>query len=280
MAGVLLAQTCCANVDSLSCYDLMREMRADHAGYEEARIREGYGALLAWYSRDLAIHLNTPVNEIQWRADGVTVLGGGMVFEARACIITVPVSILQREIIRFEPPLSEGKRWAIHALQMRAATKLIYRFQERLWPEDLTYLAHPGAVPRWWTPGYQRENGAILCAYVTTEWAENLDRISEASALDAGLRDLSALLDIPLRTLESKLIQGKRFSWAGEHYTQGGYAHVPPGAAAARPLLAQPEGGVLFFAGEATAYDTNPQTVHGAIESGWRAARECLESIS
>ncbi|MGQ9549684.1 MAG: FAD-dependent oxidoreductase, partial [Roseiflexus sp.] len=29
-----------------------------------------------------------------------------------------------------------------------------------------------------------------------------------------------------------------------------------------------------FFAGEATAYDSNPQTVHGAIESGWRAADE------
>jgi monoamine oxidase len=163
---------------------------------------------------------------------------------------------------------------------MRAATKLIYRFQERLWPEDLTYMAHPGAVPRWWTPGYQRENAAILCAYVTTEWAENLDRISEASALDAGLRELSTLLDIPVKTLERKLVQGKRFSWASEHYTLGGYAHVPPGAAEARPLLAQPEGGVLFFAGEATAYDTNPQTVHGAIESGQRAARECLVSIS
>lgn len=280
MAAVLLAQTCCANLDSLSCYDLMREMNADHTGYEEARIQEGYGALLSWYSRDLAILLKTPVDEIHWSTDGVTALAGATSFEARACIITVPVSILQREIIRFEPPLSENKRWAIQALRMRAATKLIYRFQERLWPEDLTYMAHPGATPRWWTPGYQRANGAILCAYMTTEMAENLDMVSEASALASGLRELSALLDIPLKTLERALVQGKRFSWATEYYTLGGYAHAPPAAAAARPLLAQPEGGVMFFAGEATAYDTNPQTVHGAIESGWRAARECLVSIS
>ncbi|MEZ4733419.1 MAG: FAD-dependent oxidoreductase [Caldilineaceae bacterium] len=61
-------------------------------------------------------------------------------------------------------------------------------------------------------------------------------------------------------------------AWASDPYACGGYAHIPPGAAAARLLLAQPEGGALFFAGEATAYDTNPQTVHGAIESGWRAA--------
>ncbi len=53
---------------------------------------------------------------------------------------------------------------------------------------------------------------------------------------------------------------------------------VPPGEAWARVVLAQAEG-ALCFAGEATAHDTNPQTVHGAIESGWRAAREIVVSL-
>lgn len=53
--------------------------------------------------------------------------------------------------------------------------------------------------------------------------------------------------------------------WAG-----GGYAHAPPGCADARFALASPEratmaGGQgcapsLFFAGEVTAYHSNPQT--------------------
>ncbi len=35
----------------------------------------------------------------------------------------------------------------------------------------------------------------------------------------------------------------------------------------------------LFFAGEATAYDSNPQTVHGAFESGVRAAIQCHAAL-
>jgi monoamine oxidase len=276
MADVLLAQTCCASIDALSCADLVREMRADHAGHEEARIREGYGALLHRYSRELPIRLNMPVSDILWNDRGVTAISGDHQFRARQCIVTVPVSILQRNIIRFEPPLSQDKRRAIEALRTEPATKLMYRFRERLWSSDLTYMAHTGLAARWWTPGYPRPNVAVLCAYITADRARQIDAMEETTALAAGLQELSVLLDIPLETLRAELVSARRFSWANEAYTLGGYAHVPPGAAGARPLLAQPEGGVLYFAGEATVYETNPQTVHGAIESGWRAARECL----
>ncbi len=277
MADVLLAQTCCARLDSLSCYDLIREMRADHAGQEEARIVEGYSALLAWYSRELPVRLNTPVRDIRWNADGVTVTAEDATFEARKCIVTVPVSILQQGMIRFDPPLSEAKQWAIEALRTEPATKLIYRFRERLWNHDLTYMA--GLAARWWTPGYQREDASVICAFVTADRARKSDAMDESAALAAGLQELSILLDIPLTTLQNQLVAARRVSWAHDPYALGGYAHVPPGAAEARPLLAQPEGGVLFFAGEATAYDSNPQTVHGAIESGWRAARACLARL-
>jgi len=36
----------------------------------------------------------------------------------------------------------------------------------------------------------------------------------------------------------------------------------------------------LVFAGEHTAHDSNPATVHGAIESGFRAARQILGAYS
>jgi monoamine oxidase len=47
-----------------------------------------------------------------------------------------------------------------------------------------------------------------------------------------------------------------------------------------RKTLFLPEENVLFFAGEATAYFTNPQTVHGAIETGYKAADLILQSLS
>jgi monoamine oxidase len=273
IADVLLAQTCCAGIETLSCADLAREMRADHAGGQDFRIRESYAPLLAWYSRDLNIHLNRPVNAIVWKPEGMTVYAGGDQYEARRCIITAPVSVLMS--IQFDPPLSEDKRRAIAAFRIEPATKLLYRFREPLWGADLVYMAHTGLVARWWTPGYGRgEPSPLISAYITAERARQIDALPETDALARGMDELARLLDVPAETVYGQCAAAKRISWALDPYALGGYAHIPPGHADARPLLAQPEGGVLFFAGEATAYDSNPQTVHGALESGWRAARE------
>ena len=51
-----------------------------------------------------------------------------------------------------------------------------------------------------------------------------------------------------------------------------GYSSVPPGGLGLRAQLAAPAG-ALVFAGEATN-PIRPATVHGAIESGRRAAAE------
>ncbi|MEO8609973.1 MAG: NAD(P)/FAD-dependent oxidoreductase [Chloroflexota bacterium] len=275
VADVLLAQTCCAGIESLSCYDLIREMGADHAGSEEFRIEEGYAALFDWYSQELPIQLNTPVTEIFWDADEVMVISGNEKFAAQKCIITIPVSLLSSSIAFF-PSLSESKQDAIRAFRTEAAAKLIYRFQEPLWDDSLTFMAYPGVAARWWTPGYGREGAATISAYITAANARFFDEMDEQNALAVGLDELSVILGIPRAKLSQQCVAAQRISWTAEPYTRGGYAHIPPGYADARPILAQPEKNILFFAGEATAYDTNPQTVHGALESGWRAAREVM----
>jgi monoamine oxidase len=272
MADVLLAQTCCASVETLSCADLARELCADHAGLEETHLCEGYAALLAWYSHDLPIRLNTPVHTIRWGAQGVTVLTTHGPFQARKCVVTLPVSLLQQGVIRFDPPLRRAKEQAIQALRMEPATKLLYRFSEPLWDEELLFMAHTGVAARWWTPGYGRPDAAVITAYVTAARARQVDSLPEAQALALGLAELEQLLG--LSDIKKVCLAARRVSWFNEPYTRGGYAHVPPHAATARPILAQPEGDQLFFAGEATVYESNPQTVHGAIESGWRAAGE------
>lgn len=274
MADVLFAQTCCASIHTLSCADLVREMTVDHAGLAEFRIAEGYEALLTQYSAGLPIQLNMPVQTIQWGAAGVTVITPTATLTAQRCVITAPVSLLQAKTITFEPPLSPSKQAAIAAFRTEAATKLFYRFREPLWDDALAYMMHTGIAARWWTPGYPRPGAAVLCCYVTGDRATRIDAMAEADALKLGLDELAGLLGRP--DVHAHCVDGRRIAWAHDPYARGGYAHMPPGAAAARPILAQPEQDRLFFAGEATAYASNPQTVHGAIESGWRAAQEIL----
>lgn len=278
IADVLLAQTCCARLDDLSCADLAREMRADHAGPLEYRIQEGYGALLAWLAADLPITLNAQVRRITWSASGVAAETGAGRFEAERLILTLPVALLAAGSIVFDPPLPAIKQEALAHFRTEAATKLLYRFAERRWDADLTFMAHEGEAARWWTPGYRRSGPPVLAAYLTADRARTIDALAEADALALGLREAATLLGDS--SLADAVTAAKRVSWAADSLARGGYAHLPPGGAEARPALAAPVEDRLFFAGEATAWESNPQTVHGAIESGWRAANEALTTAN
>jgi monoamine oxidase len=279
MADVLLAQTCCARLDQLSSADLAREMQVDQAGRQEFRLEQGYAALFAWLSHDLDIRLNEVVRGIYW-GPNPAVQTERALLHARAILVTVPVALLAAGEIQFIPALPPAKQAAIAAFRTEPATKLIYQFRQRRWADEQAYLCQPGLTARWWTPGEGRPDApALITAYLTADRARQIDSLPEADALALGLRELSSLLDQPLETLQADLRMARRVSWAGDPYARGGYAHLPPGQAGARPALAAPLGGSLFFAGEATAWHSNPQTVHGAFESGLRAAGEILQGL-
>ena len=54
---------------------------------------------------------------------------------------------------------------------------------------------------------------------------------------------------------------------------------MPAGALEARRILTQPVEGTLYFAGEATDVKGQSATVHGAISSGERVARQVIDDI-
>ncbi len=274
IADVVLAQTCCAEAESLSCVDLAREQRIDQAGPREFRLRERYDALLSWLARGLDIRVGQPVRAIADHGDRVTIRASAGSFTARRCIITVPVAVLAAGLIRFAPPLSATRQAAIAAFRTRPATKHFFWFDVPLWDEGFAYAAHTGLFARWWTPAHPDLTAPLLCSYVTAERAAALDRLPAALAREIGLAELSQILG--RSDVSAHCVGFRRYRWAADPYARGGYAHLPPGMAWARPALATVEGN-LHFAGEATAFDSNPQTVHGAIDSGRRAARECLQ---
>jgi monoamine oxidase len=68
-----------------------------------------------------------------------------------------------------------------------------------------------------------------------------------------------------------------RTSWSADPWARGSYSYLPVGATPSlRADLARPINGRLFFAGEATSGEA-PATVHGALASGTRAARELAD---
>ena len=64
--------------------------------------------------------------------------------------------------------------------------------------------------------------------------------------------------------------------WHADPFARGAYSWVPAGALPARDTLARPVADTLYFAGEATDLLGYGGTVHGAIASGRRAARQII----
>lgn len=278
IADVLFAQTCCTTLDKLSVNDIILENNVSTAGDGESRIAEGYGALLKWISKDLNIKLNTKVKSIDWNGNHVKIQTDEKKIECKQCVITVPVSILQKGEILFSPPLPKWKKDAIWAFQFELGTKLIYQFRKYYWDTKLSYMAHPGICCRWWTPDYSRSTSSpTIISYITSERAKVIDQLTEQEALDLGLKELSLLLGYTFQDLKKDLVKSMRVSWAKNTFVLGAYASLKIGSAEnTRKQLAAPIGSLLFFAGEATAYHSNPQTVNGALDTGVRAAKEIL----
>jgi len=72
-----------------------------------------------------------------------------------------------------------------------------------------------------------------------------------------------------------------RSNWSRDPYSLCSYSCLPPGPPGprSRAILREPVSGSLVFAGEATS-PRNPAMVHGAIESGLRAAAQVGEMAS
>ncbi len=169
------------------------------------------------------------VLEIKWAGNRVTIIAernGQLVeFLCKTCIITVPLSILQQNTIKFTPELSEQKQNAIKSLSMQAATKLIFRFSglkhsARFLSSDLAMFAHRGLTVRWWTAHYgiTEKVSPVLSCYITSDRADLVDAMTEEEAKMMGLRDLASLFAIRQKDLEAELISFTRVSWAKDPF--------------------------------------------------------------
>jgi monoamine oxidase len=251
------------------------EMGDTSAGEGDFRILEGYGKLIEALAEGLDIRLNTEAVAVEWGRKPIRVYtAAGEVFEADHVVIAVPLSLLQRGCVRFDPPLPADKQAAIDTLRVGPAIKMFYRFDTPILPPGIMALYSPHNPPMWWTPSGGREGTdgqQVMTGFASGDWARGLLALGEAGALEQGLRTLETELGKSLTPAKMHLQ-----NWVADPYSLGGYSITPPGARGMREVLARQTADALFWAGEATGHKAEAATVHGAYLSGRRAAREIL----
>jgi monoamine oxidase len=98
--------------------------------------------------------------------------------------------------------------------------------------------------------------------------------------IQCAVESLSRILELGRIDLRLKVHAGLVHDWQADPFSCGAYSYVAVGGDGATQALAAPIEGTLFFAGEATNTEGHNGTVHGAIQSGKRAAQQLLATIS
>jgi monoamine oxidase len=254
---------------SAARYAWEREHSAN--GEDNFHILDGYDRLVAHMAAGLDLRLGAPVERVAWAPGQVELaLAGGAMLAARRAIVTVPLGVLQAGRPIFAPELPAAKREAIAAIPMGHVTKLLLWFGRQLWP-DFTVLSTDGRIATWWP--VESAATPTLMGYQGGAVALEVAALGEAAAIAAGLEELAALLGADVR---EAFLGGRLADWSRDPWSLGAYTYSAVGMGEARAALAAPVADTLFFAGEATVLDGHIATVHGAVESGRRAAAEIL----
>lgn len=252
---------------------------------DDHHLAGGLDRLLAVLAENLDIRFGHRVERIGRTSDhvqvGVEVAGERQTFDAAQCVVTLPIGVLQSGSVVFEPALPPAKQRAIAGLGSGDATKLIYHLPHPVFPRGHAMLHDPALLPSdWWlashAPDGSRPVGSgALTGQVVVGWATGDDA---RTLLDAGVDRALALGLESLRELTGDAsltpLAATSHDWRADPFAAGAYCYVPPGAEDAIPQLAAPTDGRIFWAGEATAED--PMTIHGALDSGWRAAEQLV----
>lgn len=266
-----------AGAGDLSAYWSIKEEEDWSSGDTDHRFKRTFYDLL---HDGIAVHvqdrvlLNTPVDRIAWSGSGVEArdIHGGT-HTAQKCIVTVPVTVLRDGDIAFEPALPSEKTAAFGKLGMGPGMKVFLKFSQRFFRPNLL----GGAVcAAYQDNGYGKDGGTpVLMAFPMGQQAAALRALGgEQAIVDALLAELDAMYG---GQASASFVAAHVQDWAAMPYIRGAYSYSTVGMGDARQVAARPVGDALFFAGEAMNTNGHFQTVHGAVETGYRAVLELLE---
>ncbi|HII40981.1 MAG TPA: FAD-dependent oxidoreductase [Thermoplasmata archaeon] len=290
LVDLLYAHASAADADALGVMGPAEEsaLAEEEFGYRNFQLVEGYDALLSRRSAPLAdrIRLKTRVTAVRRTGDRVRLetrgdRGDAGEVRAKRAVVTLPLGVLKSDSVVFEPPLPEAKRAAIRAIAFGDAMVILLRLRDSdlaqrlgdfglLWGQGPTSFHRPYVATR--------NPPDVLDGFLVGRDARRRAALSGQDILELTLEELRAIVPPSVHVGRVDAFACSR--WPVHPLIQGGYSFLPPGGTLQhRRDLAAPVDDVLFFAGEATHTQGEPATVHGAIETGYRAAAEALRSL-
>ena len=248
------------------------------------RIAKGYGALIDYLLSECrrhgaALHLDAAVTGIDEACGRVAVLCcNGATFEADAAVLTVPPPLLPEIAL----PLAARERVTAAAdIGFGNVVKFLFRFATKWWAghggrdlSDLSFLLSDATVPTWWT---QYPDGyPVLTGWLAGPKADRVSSLAEAELIDLGLASLGEIFNLPADRIRRDLVTARAINWGNDPFARGAYSYATPRTREAQSVLRKPDGGGIFFSGEALYAGPVMGTVEAALASGRETAQTIL----
>ncbi|MEO1054686.1 MAG: NAD(P)/FAD-dependent oxidoreductase [Bacteroidota bacterium] len=229
------------------------------------------------------IVFDSPITQIDYSNDVIEATAADeSTFIADKVLVTVPVNILQAELINFTPNLPTAKTNAINSISMGDGLKVFIEFSEKFYPDLVLFGNILDAIvgdsnKLYYDAAFRKtSNRNILGLFsVQDEASTYTDLGSDEEIISFVLNELDEIFDGQASKHYVKhIIQ----NWTGEPYIRGSYSDSFDGDAdTIMNTIKEPIDGKVFFAGEALSLE-NQSTVHGACESAYQMIETMLNT--
>ena len=268
-----------ANAQEISVLALGKQQIAEDSisGERMWRVTDGYSGVPDFVAERLQaaggqILFNAQVASVRWEQGSVAASClDGRDFQAARAVIALPLGVLQADTVRFSPALPT--QW--DTMRMGVVCRFTLVFRKRLWPASMSFLLTPGLMPPVWWTAHPNES-RTLTGWVGGPRAREL---SGSSLRNSAISAAASAFGLSQDVVEAELIGFHTHDWTADPYARGAYSWVPVGGLSVSESMSEPISDTLYFAGEHTDTTGHWGTVHAALGSGLRAARQILTSL-
>jgi polyamine oxidase len=247
---------------------------------ENHLLAQGYNAITDLLGRGIDIQLRQVVRSVRLAGQGVVVATAERAFSADRVVVTLPLGVLKRGDVAFDPPLPAAHQGAIARIGNGLLNKIVLAFNRPFWPAEAHYLRSLSATRDNAAPEIvslqPHLNVPVLVALVGGSAAQRIEMLPDAAQVDLVMEALRRMFGngIP-RPVDTRVTR-----WSRDIYARGSYSFLPVGGSLGdHAALSRPVAGRVFFAGEAATTEA-PSYAHGALLGGRRAAREVIASAT
>jgi monoamine oxidase len=231
---------------------------------------------LAEDARAANVWLSRPVRSLGWDATSVEARGNGFSVRAKRAIVALPPALAGR--ISYAPPLPAARDLLTQRTPMKSIIKATVAYERPFWKEEgfsgriMMRPASPLLAALDGSPAGGKF-GAIT-VYFDSIGSERMGGLPMSARRELVVSRIVEAFGPPAA---EPLAYVDRY-WADEEFSRGDVTYMPPGVWTRYGHTLRQPIGPLHWAGTETSIEFAGQ-MEGAIRSGYRAAREALETL-